>query len=468
MKKPNLVYVFADQLRWASLGYNGDSRARTPNIDALAAESADVVNAVSGHPVCAPYRASLLTGKYTTSTGMVINEIRMNTHHRCFAHVLNDAGYDTSYIGKWHLYAAQLGNHFDVKNSFIPPGEDRLGFDGYFAAYNFHHRYYAPYAYYHLDTPEKIYAEGYEPDFMTDLAIERLKEAAKGEKPFALFLSLGTPHDPWTRDNVPQKYLDMFEGTEFDLPGNYLPCNDRHADLWARFFPFERGKLTEWMRVYYAMVADLDYNVGRLRAALDELGVTEDTVFVFTSDHGEMFGAHGRRAKNIFYDEAVRVPFLIKWGSRIPPGKRDFCFNTVDIMPTLLALMGAECPSEVEGKDLSCCLTTDATDDTPSLMMGTGPTAVFGPGREWRAVRDKRFTYAVYRSDKTEYLFDNIADPLQTRNLAHDERFNGEKERLKAAMYAKMREIGDEFDGNLRYMGRWVKKRRIVRTATLK
>ena len=160
MKKPNLVYVFADQLRWASVGYNGDKLARTPNIDRLAAESADVVNAVSGHPVCAPYRATLLTGKYTTSTGMVINEIRMNTRHRTFAHVLNDAGYETSYIGKWHLYAAQLGNHFDPKNSFVPPGPDRLGFDGYFAAYNFHHRYYAPYAYYHLDTPEKIYAEG--------------------------------------------------------------------------------------------------------------------------------------------------------------------------------------------------------------------------------------------------------------------------------------------------------------------
>ena len=161
MKRPNLVYVFADQLRWASVGYNGDTRARTPNIDALARESADVTNAVSGHPVCAPYRATLLTGKYTTSTGMVINEIRMNTRHRTFAHVLNDAGYESSYIGKWHLYAAELGNHFAPKNSFIPPGPDRLGFDGYFAAYNFHHRYYAPYAYYHLDTPEKIYAEGY-------------------------------------------------------------------------------------------------------------------------------------------------------------------------------------------------------------------------------------------------------------------------------------------------------------------
>ena len=468
MKRPNLVYVFADQLRWASVGYNGDTRARTPNIDALARESADVTNAVSGHPVCAPYRATLLTGKYTTSTGMVINEIRMNTRHRTFAHVLNDAGYESSYIGKWHLYAAQLGNHFDPKNSFIPPGPDRLGFDGYFAAYNFHHRYYAPYAYYHLDTPEKIYAEGYEPDFMTDLAIKRMRECAAGEKPFALFLSLGTPHDPWTRDNVPDEWLRLFDGVDFSLPDNYMPCNDSHADMWAKFFPFERGKLTEWMRVYYAMVANLDYNVGRLRAVLDELGIAEDTVFVFTSDHGEMFGAHGRRAKNIFYDESVRVPFLVRWGDNIAAGRRDFTFNTVDIMPTLLSLMGLECPKEAEGKDLSRCLISDETCDEPSLMMGTGPTAMFGSGKEWRGVRDKRFTYAVYRKDRAEYLFDNLEDPLQKHNLAHEPRFNGEKERLKAAMYAKMKEIGDEFDDNLHYMGRWVKKRRIVRTATLR
>ena len=91
-----------------------------------------------------------------------------------------------------------------------------------------------------------------------------------------------------------------------------------------------------------------------------------------------------------------------------------------------------------------------------------------GSGKEWRGVRDKRFTYAVYRKDRAEYLFDNFEDPLQKHNLAHEPRFKGEKERLKAAMYAKMKEIGDEFDDNLHYMGRWVKKRRIVRTATLK
>lgn len=93
---------------------------------------------------------------------------------------------------------------------------------------------------------------------------------------------------------------------------------------------------------------------------------------------------------------------------------------------------------------------------------------MFGSGKEWRAVRDKRFTYAVYRSDRAEFLFDNVSDPLQENNLAREPKFKNEKERLKAAMYAKMRQIGDDFDNNLHYVGRWVKKRRIVRTATLK
>ena len=118
--KPNLIYIFADQLRYFSLGYAGDKRAQTPNIDAFQAECTDLCQTVSGHPVCAPYRASLFTGKYTTSTGMVINEIRMNPNHHTFADVLNENGYETAYIGKWHMYAAELGNHYDPKNSYIP------------------------------------------------------------------------------------------------------------------------------------------------------------------------------------------------------------------------------------------------------------------------------------------------------------------------------------------------------------
>jgi arylsulfatase A-like enzyme len=135
----NLIYVFADQLRRFSCGYAGDEFAHTPNIDRLARESLDVRNAASSTPVCAPYRATLMTGKYQSSTGMVINELRLSPEHECLGHVLSKGGYDTAYIGKWHLWANQLGHHDETINGFVPPGPYRLGFDQYWAAYNFNH-----------------------------------------------------------------------------------------------------------------------------------------------------------------------------------------------------------------------------------------------------------------------------------------------------------------------------------------
>lgn len=470
MERPNLIYIFADQLRYASLGCHGDGRAQTPYLDAFARESVDLCNTVSGHPVCAPYRASLFTGKYTTSTGMVINEIRMNPNHRCFAHVLHDGGYETAYIGKWHMYAAELGNHYDSKNSYIPAGPDRLGFDDYFAAYNFHHSYYGAAAYYHLNSPEKHYVTGYEPDAQTDLAIERLKELKDCGKPFAMFLSLGTPHDPWTPENVPGEYLDRFRDVEFELPDNYLPENDPHADEWARLSPRERRELPEWMRVYYAMTANLDDNVGRLLEAIRRMGLDENSIVVFTSDHGELFGAHGRRAKNIFYEEAVRVPFFLRYAKKgLTGGVNDLCLNTVDLMPTLLSLMGLPYPEEVEGGDYSGCL-LGVSDREPegALMMGTGATAAWEDGHEWRAWRTKQYTYAVYLSDGQELLFDNIADPLQKKNLMEDPSFRGVAEQLRAQMYREMEKIGDTFAPSSWYAEHWVEERTIKRTATIR
>ncbi len=466
--KTNLIYIFADQLRYQSLGYSGDKNAITPNIDALCSQSVDLCQAVSGHPVCAPYRASLFTGKYTTSTGMVINEIRMNPNHRTFAHVLNDHGYETAYIGKWHMYADELGNHYDPKNSFVPKGPDRLGFNDYFNAYNFHHEYYGEAAYYHLDSPEKVYCSKYEPEEQTDIAIEQLKRMSSGEKPFALFLSLGTPHDPWVPENVPAKYLEMFKDKEFKLPENYLPENDPHADAWARLSEEERSELTEWMRVYYAMTANLDDNIGRLMEEINALGLNENSIIVFTSDHGELFGAHGRRAKNIFYEEAVRVPFLVKWEGHLKGAKRDFVFNTVDVMPTLLSMMELPVPEEVEGSDYSACLAGTEDTEEGALMMCTGPTAIFGDGNEWRAYRTKQYTYGVFKSDGLELLFDNLADPYQMRNLAEEPDYSTLKEELKQKMWKKMNEIGDSFENNSYYEKNWVKDRKIVRTAKLK
>lgn len=469
MRKPNLIYIFADQLRYQSLGYAGDKNALTPNIDRLCAESTDLCQAVSGHPVCAPYRASLLTGKYTTSTGMVINEIRMNTNHHTFADVLNENGYETAYIGKWHMYAAELGNHFDPKNSYIPKGRDRLGFNDYFAAYNFRHDYEVGTAYYHLDSPEKLYYDKYEPDAQVDMTMEQLRRLSGGEKPFALFLSIGTPHDPWVPENVPAKYLERLKDKTFELPVNYLPDNDPHADAWARLSEEERKELTEWMRVYYAMTANLDDNIGRLMDEIKALGLLENSMIVFTSDHGELFGAHGRRAKNIFYEEAVRVPFLIRYDGHLKAGeKRDFCFNTVDIMPSLLSMMNLPVPKEVEGSDYSACIAGEEDTQEGSLMMCTGPTAMFGDGNEWRAYRTKQYLYGVFKADGQEVLFDHKEDPFEMKNLANEPGFENIKQEMKAQMERKMRTIGDTFEHNTWYEKNWIEDRLIKRTATIR
>ena len=467
-KTPNLLYVFADQLRRTSCGYTGYKNAQTPNIDALHAQSVDFCQCVSGHPVCAPYRASLFTGKYTSSTGMVINEIRINPNQRCIGHVLTEGGYETAYIGKWHLYAAELGNHYDPKNSFVPKGPDRLGFDDYWAAYGFHHEYYAPHAYYHEESPEKIFADKYEPYAQTELAIKHLKRLHEGDKPFAMFLSLGVPHDPWTPDNVPAEKLARFDPAAYSYPPNYLPQDDPHGDAWAHLSEQERAELPEWMRVYDAMVACLDDCIGMLMQAVRELGLDRDTIIIFTSDHGECFGAHGRRAKNIFYEEAVRVPFMVRLPGADEPGRQcDALLNTVDIMPTLLELLGLPAPQGVQGQSVAGLLTgKNSNEPEYQFMQGMGAVAAWGDGYEWRAIRDKRYIYARYLSDGMELLFDHEADPYEMKNLADEPEYAEVKAELKRKLQAQMERVNDGFEHTSYYEHNWVKDRCIIRTAT--
>ncbi len=466
--RPNLLFIFADQLGYTRCGYAGDKNARTPNLDKLASQGVNFRNAVSNMPVCAAYRASLFTGKYTTSTGMVINELRMRTDHECFGHVLTRGGYQTGYIGKWHLYANQLGNHSDPKNSFTPPGPNRLGFDGYWAAYGFHHNYYN--AYYHTDSPKKIFYgdDVYEPDAQTDMMIDFLSGAAESEKPFAAFLSYGTPHDPWSANNVPAKYREMFESVSLPNPPNYKGKNDKYADGWGRLNPNQRKNIETWRRNYYAMTANLDWNMARLLDAVDKAGLGENTIIVFTSDHGEMFGAQGRRAKNIFYEEAARIPFLIRWPERIPAGLvSDACLSTVDIMPTVLSLMGLKVPKDAEGMDLSrCALGRKGPEPQAAFLQNTGACAAWENGHEWRALRDKQYTYAIYRVDKSELLFDNKNDPYQTTNLAGDAKHAGTMKRFRKMLAAKMESLNDTFEQCTWYRDNWTDgNRNIIRGA---
>jgi arylsulfatase A-like enzyme len=464
-KKPNLVFVCADQLRCQSCGYAGDSKARTSNINRLAGESANFTNAISGYPMCAPYRASLFTGKYPSSTGMVINEIRCMPDPDAIGHVLTAGGYQTGYIGKWHLY----GRNHTPSEQFCPPGPYRLGFNGYWAAHNFNHEYYK--AFYYRDTFDRVQVNGYEPDVQTDVAIDFLRRCGQqGEKPFALFLSYGTPHDPWNWTNCPEEYNNLFREVEFPDPPNYADGSAEYwspnmtPDWWMKSWKPNRLR---YRQVYYAMTANLDWNVGRLLKALDEQNLSRDTVFVFTSDHGEMSGAHGRIAKKIFYEEAIRIPFLLRWPEKVPAGRVcDACLDVPDVMPTLLSLMGLPIPSSIEGMDLShAALGKAGPEPEAAFLQGMGHTFQWRDGDEWRALRDKRYTYAIMRVGRSEYLYDNRNDPYQMKNLANDPSHADTLTRFRDMLRRRMAKLNDTFESTTWYGEHWTKDRIILRSA---
>jgi len=180
-----------------------------------------------------------------------------------------------------------------------------------------------------------------------------------------------------------------------------------------------------------------------------------------------MFGALGRIFKMIFYEEAVRVPMLIRWPGRIPAGKAsDACMTTPDIMPTLLGLMGLPIPPQVEGMDLSHLAKGEAGPEPPfALLQGMGHTYLWQDGFEWRAIRDKQYTYAVYRSDGKELLFDNAADPHQARDLADDPQSREKLAELRGKLRQKMTELNDPFEACSWYRDHWTKNRVILRGA---
>jgi arylsulfatase A-like enzyme len=465
-RRPNLVYVFADQLRYFSCGYVGDEYARTPNIDKLAAQGCNFHQAISNTPVCAPHRASLMTGKCQSSTGMVINELRLSPEHECLGHVLTRGGYRTAYLGKWHLWANELGHHDLTRNAFVPPGPYRLGFDDYWAAYNFNH-FYVNAPYFENDTQRHIRRQ-FEPDSQTDSAIQFMKENGKGDKPFALFLSWGPPHDPWDDANVPPQYLDLYRNVKLPRCPNYSATPDPYADNWARPNPTYERDVDHFKQVYYAQTANIDWNVGRIMQALEDQGLADNTILVFTSDHGEMFGAHGRRAKYIFYEEAARVPFLMRWPGNIPAKSvSDALLGTPDIMPTLLSLLNLPIPRAVEGVDLSRhALGQGGAQPEAAHLQGMGTTAAWTDGTEWRAMRDHEYTYAKYRKDGSELLFHHRRDPFQMRNLADEKSAAAllREYRERSARWRKER--NDTFEACTWYRDHWTQDRNITSSGT--
>jgi arylsulfatase A-like enzyme len=425
--KPNVVFVFADQWRAQATGYAGDTNVRTPVLDKLAAESVNLATAVSTCPVCSPYRACLLTGRYPLTHGIFLNDLCLNTEAVSLAQAFKGAGYATGYIGKWHL-----DGH--GRSSFIPR-ERRQGFEFWKVLECTHAYNQSPYF---ADEDKKLLWDGYDASAQTREAQQYIRDRA-GKGPFLLVLSWGPPHNPY--ETAPAEFREMYAPDKLTLRPNVPAASNPRKDLAG----------------YYAHCSALDECVGQLRDTLRECKLEDDTIFVFTSDHGDMLGSQGEARKQRPYDEAVRVPFLVRWPKL---GARTIAtpIGTPDIMPTLLSLCGIPIPKTVEGTDFAGHLRGGpAPGDGAALFACYAPfgewTRTRG-GREYRAVRTQRYTY-VRALDGPWLLFDNEKDPYQERNLCGLAEHAALQAEMEALLKRKLAETNDDFQPGATYIAKW-------------
>lgn len=446
MKKPNIIFVFADQWRYHSFGYTGNKNVRTPNIDKFSTQSCNFTDAISNCPMCSPYRASLLTGLRPLSNGVFVNDAPIQPDIEGFGDYFKANGYKTAYIGKWHV-----DGH--GREAFIPQ-ERRLGFD-YWKVCECNHSYLNS-PYFEGDSPEKKYWDGYDAIAQTEDAISYMDSHKKSRSetgetdPFLLFLAWGPPHGtpPYHNDTPYDCYPEALEGL---YQAQNLELRDN--------VPLEKmEKAKDLLTGYYTHCVALDECFGRLVSYLRESGLLDDSILVFTSDHGDMLGSQGLWKKQSPFEESVRVPLLIHLPSSYnikPSTYEDAVIGPHDLLPTLMGLADIPIEKTLDGKDYSKYIlgNENISDDADLiyLFQAAGQWARDrdgGPlnftGREYRGVRTTEFTY-VRDLNGPWLLFDNKNDPYQLENLVNQPEYADLQKKLDDRLWSLLSDIGDEF-----------------------
>jgi arylsulfatase A-like enzyme len=441
MTRPNILFVFADQLRYSALACDGNPIAQTPNIDRLAREGIAFDQATSSCPICSPYRGQVLTGRYAHVNGVVDNEYRLFDGQTTIAHVLKREGYRTAFIGKWHLGYPPYSEH------------NRYGFDDLYA-YNATARFYDVSYWHNEEGPFKMV--NWAPRVETQLALDYIRAHVQEtpDLPFCVFMGWGPPH--WSfcetdRDYgyYPQEY-NIYDPEKVSVPGN-VP---------RQFREYARKEIAD----YYGMITALDACMHRILASLDEWDLADNTIVCFTSDHGDHLSAHGYckpmdywmhhtllGSKYSPHEEAVHIPFILRYRNKVAGNRRtDVLFNSVDVLPTLLDLCGIDIPGDVQGKNLSHTVLGTGGEEPESVYL-----QILGPGWPirtktiglWRAVRTHRYTYARWNDrGGLRVLYDRENDPLEMHNCVDDPQFVPVAEEMEARLLRWIEETGDPFD----------------------
>lgn len=373
-RPPNVVLILTDDQGYGDLGIHGNPYLKTPNLDKLAGQGVELTRFYVS-PVCAPTRSALLTGRYNLRCGVYgVTEGRetMRTEETTIAEALRGAGYRTGLFGKWHL-----GEHYP----YVPHAQ---GFDEFVGFRTGHWINY-------FDTMlerngKPLQTKGYITDFFTDESIRFMER--NQDRPFFLYAAYNAPHAP------------------FQVPESYLA-------------PYKSMSIPEQVAAVYAMVANLDENVGRLLAALKRLRLAQNTIVVFLTDNGpngQRYNAGLRAAKGSVYEGGVRVPFFIRWPGRFQAGRRvDTIAAHIDLYPTLLEMCGVPMPKglPIDGRSILPLLEGKA-QNWPDRMLFTHREGKDNPSSTYPgAVRTERFNLVNGKE-----LYEIPADPGEQNNLA--------------------------------------------------
>ncbi|TLS50618.1 DUF229 domain-containing protein [Paenibacillus antri] len=455
MKRPNILLIYTDQQRWDALGANGNPEIYTPNLDRLAAKGVNMTHYFVQNPICMPSRISFLSGQYPSTLGITHMAVPVPENVVTLPKLVKNYGYVTGNIGKLHFLPHSNRDHRDIHPSY---GFDHLEISDepgcYEDAYRAWVRAKVPDQLEHLSlglppatedwyrimgVKDEIVHPEREPkhavafpgrDDVTHSAFVAEQTEAFLEQhrddTWMCIAGFYSPHTPWV---APQRFLDMYDPEKLSLP-DYPP----HIDRLRTDTHFSDRELRSVKQGYYAMVSEVDYYVGKLMDRLEALGIADNTIVVFTSDHGEYLGDHLRYQKGYPGEDCIsRVPCIVRWPRGIAePGRIfDGLVEAVDVLPTLLECAGIPVPQELQGTSFRKLLRNEPFDGKPEALMEFGG---------WKSIRTRNHRY-LCEADGKEALFDLRTDPMQYFNLADESEHRELLHAMRKRMLVRMLQV---------------------------
>jgi uncharacterized sulfatase len=409
MPKPNIIFVFSDQQRWDTCGCYGQPLNLTPNLDEMAREGVRFAHAYTPQPVCGPARACIQTGKYATEIGCHTNNRMLPLDEKTIAHYLSESGYEVGYIGKWHLASSgPKGGADDFQKKPIPP-ERRGGYADFWIASDlleFTSHSYDGFMFDGRMQKREFPAGRYRVDAQTDWVLEYL-QTRNGQKPFFLFISYLEPHHQNDHRHFEGPHGSKERFQDYQIPGDLAGAEGD----WQEEYPD-----------YLGCINSLDQNLGRIRDELARLGLADNTLVIYTSDHGSHFRTRNSEYKRSCHDACIRIPMVA-----VGPGFKggtviDEMVNLMDLPPTILQAADTTPPDTMRGRPLQDLVDGHAVDWPQEVFLQISESQC------GRAVRTKKWKYSVRAPDKTgqdagsdgyveDFLYDLESDPHERNNL---------------------------------------------------